>query len=168
MTNTTHNPFDETYRVSRLRENFTSGSDGEGLETGRYAVPRQSFTRQKTYDTFKNKMNEQKAWAKSMTAKTMQAQFLCLAHNLMVLMEQTLSSDHDVCNTKETARSKKRTEAAIATAKEQGRSFAPMYLNPLKRSQLTLKFIRWLRYHLDANSTMQQAVTSLSRVYAVF
>lgn len=123
---------------------------------------------EKTYDTFKNKMNEQKAWAKSMTAKTMQAQFLCLAHNLMVLMEQTLSSDHDVCNTKETARSKKRTEAAIATAKEQGRSFAPMYLNPLKRSQLTLKFIRWLRYHLDANSTMQQAVTSLSRVYAVF
>lgn len=68
-------------------------------------------------------------------------------HNLMVLMEQTLSSDHNVHNTKETARSKKRNQAAIATrAKEQGRSFAPMYLNPLKRSQLTLKFIRWLRH----------------------
>jgi hypothetical protein len=46
---------------------------------------------EKTYDTFKNKMNEQKAWAKSRTAKTMQAQFLCLAHNLMILIEQTLS-----------------------------------------------------------------------------
>jgi hypothetical protein len=46
MTHTTHNPFDETYRVSRLRENLTSGSDGEGLETDRSAVPRQSFTRQ--------------------------------------------------------------------------------------------------------------------------
>ena len=123
---------------------------------------------EKTYDTFKNKMNEQKAWAKSQTAKTMQAQFLCLAHNLMVLMEQTLSSDHNVHNTKETARSKKRNQAAIARAKEQGRSFAPMYLNPLKRSQLTLKFIRWLRHHIDANSTMQQAVDSLTRVYAVF
>ena len=123
---------------------------------------------EKTYDTFKNKMNEQKAWAKSQTAKTMQAQFLCLAHNLMVLMEQTLSSDHNVHNTKETARSRKRTQAAVATAKEQGRSFAPMYLNPLKRSQLTLKFIRWLRHHIDANSTMQQAVDSLTRVYAVF
>ena len=41
---------------------------------------------EKTYDTFKNKMNERKAWAKSMTAKTMQAQFLCLAHNLIVLI----------------------------------------------------------------------------------
>ena len=113
-------------------------------------------------------MNEQKAWAKSRTAKTMQAQFLCLAHNLMVLMEQAVRSEHTVGNDKETKRSKKRIESAIAAAKEHGRAFAPMYLNPLKRSQLTLKFIRWLRYHLDANSSMQRAIDSLSRVYAVF
>jgi hypothetical protein len=30
-----HNPSEEAYWVSRLRENFTSGSYGEGLETGR-------------------------------------------------------------------------------------------------------------------------------------
>jgi hypothetical protein len=41
----THKPCDESHWVSRLRENFTSGSDGEGLETDRKA-PRQSFTRQ--------------------------------------------------------------------------------------------------------------------------
>jgi hypothetical protein len=29
----THNPFEEIYRVSRMRENFTYGSYGEGLET---------------------------------------------------------------------------------------------------------------------------------------
>lgn len=29
-----HNPFDEVYGVSCLRENFTSSSYGEGLETG--------------------------------------------------------------------------------------------------------------------------------------
>jgi len=41
---------DESYRVSCLRENLTSSSDGEGLETGRAKtpVPRQSFTRQQT------------------------------------------------------------------------------------------------------------------------
>ena len=55
MTNMTHNPFDETYRVSRLRENFTSGSDGEGLETGRHAVPRQSFTRQQMFSHWKKR-----------------------------------------------------------------------------------------------------------------
>ena len=44
----THNPSGETCRVSRLRENFTSGSYGQGLETGcaLRPVPRQSFTRQ--------------------------------------------------------------------------------------------------------------------------
>ena len=42
-----HNPFGEARWVSRLRENLTSGSDGEGLETGQM-VPRQSFTRQKS------------------------------------------------------------------------------------------------------------------------
>jgi hypothetical protein len=47
-TKTTHNPFNETHRVSCLRENLTSSSDGEGLETGcaLSSVPRQSFTRQ--------------------------------------------------------------------------------------------------------------------------
>ena len=53
MTKTTHKPFDETYWVSRLRENFTSGSDGEGLETGRYTVPRQSFTHQAFFKQLK-------------------------------------------------------------------------------------------------------------------
>lgn len=44
----THKPFGQVLRVSRLRENLTSGSDGEGLETGRSPAPRQSFTRQRT------------------------------------------------------------------------------------------------------------------------
>ena len=47
-----HNPYDESHRVSRLRENFTSGSEGEGLETGQKA-PRQSFTRQNFFAWWK-------------------------------------------------------------------------------------------------------------------
>ena len=48
MRDTTHNPFNETHWVSCLRENLTSSSYGEGLETDRAVtqVPRQSFTRQ--------------------------------------------------------------------------------------------------------------------------
>jgi hypothetical protein len=65
-TDRTHNPFDESHWVSRLRENLMSGSDGEGLETERWQTlagheegnlgnrqgqacptpPRQSLTRQ--------------------------------------------------------------------------------------------------------------------------
>jgi hypothetical protein len=68
----THKPFGEIYWVSRLRENLTSGSKGEGLETGlrsilnghaggnpgysqgySYGLPRQSFTRQLAFDEIK-------------------------------------------------------------------------------------------------------------------
>ena len=44
----THNPSDEACWVSRLRENLTSGSYGEGLETGwtLRPAPRQSVIRQ--------------------------------------------------------------------------------------------------------------------------
>jgi hypothetical protein len=47
-----HNPCDQGHRVSCLRENFTSSSEGEGLETGKLA-PRQSFTRQVFHEDWK-------------------------------------------------------------------------------------------------------------------
>jgi hypothetical protein len=73
-THRTHNPFDEAHWVSCLRENLTSSSKGEGLETGlrstlngheggnpghsqgqSYGLPRQSFTRQPTFSDFKSR-----------------------------------------------------------------------------------------------------------------
>ena len=123
---------------------------------------------EKTYDTLKNKMQERKAWARSTNAKNMQAQFICLTHNLMVLIEQLLSSIHGIKDIKEVIRSKHRSQVAEQNAKAHGRIFAPMYFNPFKRSQLSLKFIRWLRYHIHANSSIGQATDSLSHVYATF
>ena len=48
-----HNLYDESHWVSCLRENFTSSSNGEGLETG-FTVPRQSFTRQTMFRACKS------------------------------------------------------------------------------------------------------------------
>ena len=123
---------------------------------------------EKTYDTFKNKMNECKAWARSANAKTMQAQFLCLAHNLMLLMESQLKSKQQIINHKEIRRAEQRGHQAEESAKRQSRQISPLYLNPFRRSQLSLKFIRWLRHHLDMNSTMRHAAESLRMVYATF
>jgi len=123
---------------------------------------------EKTYDTVKNKMEERKAWARSTNAKNMQAQFICLAHNLMVRMEQELSSKEGLQNKKEIKRCEQRNQVAQENAGKYGREFAPIYLNPFKRSQLTLKFIRWLRHHIDANSSMRHARDSLNQVYAMF
>jgi len=56
VTYRTHNPFEESHWVSRLRENLTSGSDGEGLETGQ-PVPRQPLTRQLFFRALKQQLN---------------------------------------------------------------------------------------------------------------
>ena len=59
MRDTTHNPFNETHWVSCLRENLTSSSYGEGLETGRAMtqVSRQSFTRQLIFKSWKSALH---------------------------------------------------------------------------------------------------------------
>jgi len=41
----------------------------------------------------KNKLSEKKAWATSDTAKNMQAQFICIVHNLMLILEQCLKKE---------------------------------------------------------------------------
>jgi hypothetical protein len=58
MTATTHNPFDETHWASCLRENLTSSSYGEGVETDRASakVPRQSLTRQLFFKALKQNL----------------------------------------------------------------------------------------------------------------
>lgn len=122
---------------------------------------------EKTYDTFKNKLGESKAWARSPIAKAMQAQFMCLAHNLMVLLESLTSKSQEIINEKEIQRCQKR----ILSEKEQssdGSGRSPLYYNPAKRSQLTLKFIRWLRHHLHGTTLLQTALQSLRMVYLRF
>ena len=54
----THNPSDEIHRASGLRENLTSRSYGEGLETGRATTqaPRQSLTRQLFFKALKQNL----------------------------------------------------------------------------------------------------------------
>ena len=119
---------------------------------------------EKTYDTFKNKLGQTKAWGESANSKAMQAQFICLAHNLMVLMEESV----DIRDEKETRRSALRIELAKDKASKNGRKFAPQYHNAEKRSQFAAKFIRWLRYHLNVNSIIADAINDLRRIYAMF
>jgi hypothetical protein len=63
---------------------------------------------EKVFDEFKNKLAETKAWATTPTAKTCQARLLCLAHNAMLRMEQTITQETGITNQAETKRRAKR------------------------------------------------------------
>ena len=54
------------------------------------------------------------------------------------------------------------------SAKRKSRQISQLYLNPYRRSQLSVEYIRWLRHHLDMNSTMRHAAESLRMVTQPF
>jgi hypothetical protein len=82
----THNPCGEAYWASGLRENLTSRSYGEGLETGRAVtqVPRQSFTRQRLISRHKRILGATLR-ARQWSAQKQECLVRILTHNVMIL-----------------------------------------------------------------------------------
>jgi hypothetical protein len=84
----THNPFGEAHWVSCLRENLTSSSYGEGLETGRASTqtPRQSFTRQPLFHNLKRWWGVANLWQQSRKALELWMQIRSTAWTLAQLL----------------------------------------------------------------------------------
>lgn len=122
---------------------------------------------EKIFDQVKNKFSEKKAWATSDTAKNMQAQFVCIAHNLMLILEQCLKKE-GVKNEIEDSRRQKRLDEALAKSKTRRDQLPTFLTTPKRPTQLPLIFIRWLRNNLYANTSWLEAVGALKRIYAVF
>ena len=121
---------------------------------------------QKTFDELKNKLSESKAWASAANAKAMQAHFLCLAHNLMILCEADLDRVHGVRNVAELARRAKRLEKeAQRLAREN--VLVPLLVRTLQRLTVrSVKFIRWLRVQLILQPHHAPAIAALRQLYA--
>lgn len=122
---------------------------------------------EKIFDQIKNKLNEKKAWATTNTAKNMQAQFICLAHNLMLILENKFKNC-GIENKTENTRRQKRLDKSIANANECRRSL-PIFLRRTKKpAQRSVKFIRWLRNNLFTNTSWRKSLLNLKLVYDTF
>lgn len=116
---------------------------------------------EKIFDEFKNKMDEKKSWGSGDESKTSHALFLCLAHNLMVLLESGLIED-GVVNEVERKRKNKR----LAKSIENGANFVATFAQRFKVR--SVKFVRWLRNFVYRETHWCKAVGRLSEVYANF
>lgn len=125
-------------------------------------IYKQRWDIEKVFDEFKNKLLERKSWASGETAKTAHAHFLCLTHNLMVLLGDAIERESGVTDDKEIARRKARMDAAL----EKGASFVATLIQ--RFTVRCLKFIRWLRNHLYREAPWEQAVERLRHVYAFY
>jgi Transposase DDE domain len=122
---------------------------------------------EKIFDTMKNKLAEKRAWATSVTAKNMQAQFVCIAHNLLLLFEQWIRKE-GVENEAENNRRYNRLEKALISSGAPKHNLPVFLTTPRRQTQLSVKFIRWLRNHLYTNTSWMEAMSALKRIYAVF
>ena len=125
-------------------------------------IYKQRWDIEKVFDELKTKLKEKKSWASSSTAKAMQAQFLCLTHNLMLLMEERLLREEGIENLSEHDRKKKRAEQA----KENGATYVATALQ--RFTVRSLKFIRWLRSFVYSEANWNEAVARLRQVYVDF
>ncbi len=121
---------------------------------------------EKVFDQLKNKLCEAKAWGSSATAKEMQAQFLCLAHNLLELLELRLASDHGVVDQAGRRRAKRRLDDYVNGAAKRKRCVSSLLTAPFRPLQRSIKLLRWLRAHWLSPAPLNQILPLLRRLYS--
>ena len=116
---------------------------------------------EKVFDQFKNKLMENKAWAKSSNGKCAQAQFMALTHNLTLLLERKIESEEGISDTKIEKKRKRRIEADRKTIQQAGRKENPLVTRSYKAVQRSFQFIRWLRHSLLVETSWRPAIEAL-------
>lgn len=117
---------------------------------------------EKVFDQIKNKLDEKKAWASSQTAKEIQGRLVALAHNLMLLYRHRIEDLGGVGDEAEVRRRERRRDDLKATATEAGRSVSSLAVALRGATQLSVKFVRWLRRALRYGEVERAALPDLA------
>jgi len=123
---------------------------------------------EKVFDQFKNKLMENRAWAKSLNAKCIQAQFMALTHNLTLLLERKIESEEGISDTKIEKKRKRRIERDRKTIQETGRKENTLVTQSYKAVQRSFQFIRWLRDALLIQTPWRHAIDRLTPLMAAY
>jgi hypothetical protein len=121
---------------------------------------------EKVFEQLKVKLGEAQAWASSATAKTMQANFLSITHNLLELFARRIEADHQVSDQAGEARAAQRLSAAQTRATQSGRPLNALLTTLRAPLQRGLKLIRWLRLYWLDPAPLIEALAVLRRFYA--
>lgn len=121
---------------------------------------------EKVFDELKNKLGQKKAWGTTMEARQTQALMIAITHNLLLAYEQDLETRHNLQNTAEDERRNNRIKTARKTAKIQS-PVSSLVLATRRATQLSVKFLRWLRHAIRDRLSEGAAVARLRTLYAV-
>jgi len=121
---------------------------------------------EKSYDVVKNKIHENKAWATTANAKTIQAKLITITYNLLVMFEHKLEGDEGIRNIAEDKRRANRIEEIRKNVEKKGETLPKLYLDLIRVTQVSVKFVRWLRYEVIGSTSDNQALDRLRGCYA--
>ena len=121
---------------------------------------------EKAFDDIKNKTREKKAWAGSSNAKSIQALLTTIAYNLMRMFEREMETAEGIRNEAEKKRQIKRREKVEAEVKSRGEKLPEIYLALSRTTQISVKFVRWLRYAVFGTASDVEALAHLRHLYS--
>lgn len=116
---------------------------------------------EKVYDTAKNKLEETKGWATGPVAQEIQAHFLALTHNLLVLFRGKLDRDFDLREEKIVRKGQRRLTQRVERARSNKMEVHPLHFTMPRIVQLSLQYIRTLRNHVLAQRRLSHALPHL-------
>jgi hypothetical protein len=99
---------------------------------------------EKVFDEFKNSFYEQKAWAKTTIAKSIQANFICIVHNLMMILQEILDVEEDCREEKLLKERAKEIDQLKAKCLKNNIDLNPMLLKVYRPPQVSRQFLRWM------------------------
>lgn len=121
---------------------------------------------EKSYDVIKNKIHEKKAWATTANAKTIQAKLITITYNLMLLFEGEIEESEGIKNEAEDKRRNARVEKLKEEVKQKGEVLPELYLKLIRVTQVSVKFVRWLRYEVLGMTSDNLALERLRDCYS--
>ena len=110
---------------------------------------------EKTFDTFENDLEEDKAWATGNTAQLQQACFISMAGNFLRYIEQILDRHHGLADEKVVRKYRRQLDRRETAARQKGGSLSPFMDAGRRMAKLSLQYIRCFRKHFFGNSPPQ-------------
>jgi hypothetical protein len=123
---------------------------------------------EKFFDEKKNKLQETKTWATTLVARCQQAHFICLAHNLMVILERDIEANEGIKDQKLIDKRQKRLDELREQIRCSGRLPNTMVLKCARLAERSLQFIRWLRYCLRTPTSWRAGLDSLRPLMSAY
>lgn len=104
---------------------------------------------EKAFDQKQTKLRVIRTWATTPIAKCQQAHFVCLAHNLLLMLERHIAQSENIHDEKVAAKREARRDELEQAILQAGRTVNPLVLQCQRATQRSLQFIRWLQYCLE-------------------